>query len=359
MLIKIINCFQNGRLKGCIMPDPSVPTAPLSTTYSNHPAFSNIITINQGMFSLFDRITSFSHSRQPVLITGETGVGKELIAKAIHITSGVTGAFVPVNAAGLDENTFSDTLFGHVKGAFTGAERERKGQCEKAAGGTLFLDEIGDLTLTLQVKLLRLLQEGEFQPLGSDGIKQTDARILAATNADLWELQRDGKFRNDFNFRLRTHHVNVPPLRERNDDIPLLVDHFLVEASREFKKKACATDEIYEFLKSYAFPGNIRELRLMVFNAMSSYQTDTLSLAFFKHYVERQEKNSGCLENLDMDGTIPFPFAKKLPTIKQATQYLVIEAMKRANGNQTSAAKMLGISQPALSNRLKKMANSC
>ncbi len=320
--------------------------------------FSDIITTDEKMLELFAMISALSHSRQPVLITGETGVGKELIAKAVHRASGVPGAFIAVNVAGLDDNTFSDTLFGHVRGAFTGAEKMRKGQCEQSVGGTLFLDEIGDLSPALQVKLLRLLQEGEFQPLGSDEIKRTDARIVAATHADLWELQREGKFRSDLNFRLRTHHITVPPLRDRIDDIPLLVNHFLNEASREFQKEAYATTEIYQLLKQYAFPGNVRELRAMIFNAMGSYQSDTLSLDFFKYYIKRQEKNSTDLEYLNINDASLFSFAKKLPTIKEATEYLVIEAMKRSNGNQTIAAKILGISQPALSNRLKKMASS-
>ena len=330
-------------------------TYQISQRNSVNPAFSEIITANQGMFALFDRILSFSKSRQPVLVTGETGVGKEMISKAIHVTSGLTGKFIPVNAAGLDENTFSDTLFGHVKGAFTGAEKERKGQCEKAAGGTLFLDEIGDLSPMLQVKLLRLLQEGEYQPLGSDGIKHTDARIVAATHADLWEFQREGKFRNDLNFRLRTHHITVPPLRERLDDIPILVNFFLEEAAATFNKRAYATDEIYALLNRYDFPGNVRELRAMVFDAMGSYHSGALSLDAFRYYIERRQSHDSFFDGDTADETSPFPFAKKLPTIKQATQYLVIEAMKRANGNQTAAAKMLGISQPALSNRLKKM----
>ncbi|SLM30996.1 Two component, sigma-54 specific, transcriptional regulator, Fis family (fragment) [Desulfamplus magnetovallimortis] len=317
--------------------------------------FVEIITGNQKMLEMFQQINSISASRQPVLITGETGVGKELFAKAIHKSSHVKGLFVPINAAGLDENTFSDTLFGHVRGAFTGAEKERKGQCAKADNGTLFLDEIGDLSLSVQVKLLRLLQEGEYQPLGSDKTQKTNARILAATNADLWELQREGGFRNDLNYRLRTHHFNIPPLRERLDDIPLLVNHFLDEASLEFKKRPYATEDIFNLLKQYSFPGNIRELRSMVYNAVGNYQSGALSLDVFQSYINRQQQNEICFTELAIDANSPFSSFQTLPTIKQATEYLVIEAMKRANGNQTVAAKMLGISQPALSNRLKKM----
>jgi transcriptional regulator with GAF, ATPase, and Fis domain len=176
-----------------------------------------------------------------VLITGETGVGKELIARCIHKISGVKGNLVIVNVAGLDDNVFSDTLFGHAKGAFTGADQFRRGLVEQAAGGMLFLDEIGDLSAPSQVKLLRLLQEGEYLPLGQDEPKHTDTYIITATNEDLWKLQREGKFRKDLNFRLRTHHIHIPPLRERPDDILLLVDRFLEEASVAMKKKKTDT----------------------------------------------------------------------------------------------------------------------
>ncbi|MGD9686953.1 MAG: sigma 54-interacting transcriptional regulator [Desulfobacter sp.] len=317
--------------------------------------FAEIITCNKNMLKLFEWIKNLSNSRQPVLITGETGVGKELFAKAIHRSSQVKGPFVPVNVAGLDDNNFSDTLFGHVKGAFTGADKERKGQCKLSVNGTLFLDEIGDLKPTSQVKLLRLLQEGEYQPLGGDQIELTNARILTATNVDLWELQKEGTFRKDLNYRLRTHHIHVPPLRERLDDICLLVNHFLDQAALEFKKRPYATEEIFTILKSYAFPGNIRELKAMIYNAVGICKSGRLPVDIFKSHIEQEQEVNLCPVTRGVDETSPFPFAVELPTIKQATELLVIEAMNRAEGRQTVAAKMLGISQPALSNRLKKM----
>ncbi|MCB0271366.1 MAG: sigma-54-dependent Fis family transcriptional regulator, partial [Calditrichaeota bacterium] len=163
----------------------------------------------------------------PVLVTGETGSGKELIAKAIHELSGRDGEMVAVNVGGVDDTMLSDTLFGHIKGAFTGAETDRKGLIEQAEGGTLFLDEIGDLSPESQVKLLRLLQEGKYYPLGSDVPKKTDVRIVAATHQNLEAMQENAKFRRDLYFRLQAHHIHIPPLRERKDDLPLLVHHFL------------------------------------------------------------------------------------------------------------------------------------
>jgi DNA-binding NtrC family response regulator len=168
------------------------------TDQLEHPeAFSEIVTNSGTMRSIFQYIEAISNSPQPVLITGETGVGKELVAKAIHTLSNRKGNFVPVNVAGLDDNVFADTLFGHKKGAFTGADQPRSGLIEQASGGTLFLDEIGDISLTSQVKLLRLLQDGEFLPIGSDIVKHSDARVVVATNQNLQTLQESGKFRKD------------------------------------------------------------------------------------------------------------------------------------------------------------------
>ncbi|MDH3358853.1 MAG: sigma-54 dependent transcriptional regulator, partial [Desulfobacteraceae bacterium] len=196
-----------------------------------HPeAFSEIVTNSAGMRSIFQYVEAISKSPRPVLITGETGVGKELVAKAVHALSHREGDFIPVNVAGLDDNIFSDTLFGHKKGAFTGAEQARSGLIEQASGGTLFLDEIGDLSAPSQVKLLRLLQDGDFFPLGSDVAKGSNARIIVATNQDLDRLKSSGRFRKDLYYRLCDHHIHVPPLRERLEDLTILVEHFLEKA---------------------------------------------------------------------------------------------------------------------------------
>lgn len=199
----------------------------LSNALKHPEAFSDIITANKSMRSIFQYIESVAQSSQPVLITGESGVGKELIAHSVHALSRRPGRLVAVNVAGLDDLVFADTLFGHVKGAFTGAIEPRKGVIEEAADGTLFLDEIGDLSLQSQVKLLRFLQEGEYFPLGSDRPKRARVRVVASTNRDLDAMQASGQFRKDLFFRLCTHSVHVPPLRERKDDIPLLLDYFL------------------------------------------------------------------------------------------------------------------------------------
>ena len=322
-------------------------------------AFGEIVTNNKKMLLIFQYIESISQTSQPVLIRGETGVGKELIARTLHNLSGLPGNFVAVNAAGLDDNVFSDTLFGHVKGAYTGADRARNGLIEQAATGTLFLDEIGDLNHASQVKLLRLLQEGEYFPLGRDQPRKSDARIVAATNRNLSRLLETGEFRKDLNYRLRTHRIYIPPLRERLDDIPLLVAHFLEEAAQTLgRKKPTPSPELVTLLKTYSYPGNIRELQSMIIDAVSRHKSGVLSLQAFRSHIGRSQLDNSGRAKLPPGASEHSPaivFAgSELPTIKQATDLLVREALKRANGNQSIAAGMLGISQQALSKRLKK-----
>jgi len=317
--------------------------------------FSEIITNNKKMFSIFQYIESIAPTSQPVLITGETGTGKELIAQAIHKSSGRKGNFVAVNVAGLDDNVFTDTLFGHVKGAFTGADSARQGLVEQAAGGTLMLDEVGDLNQTSQIKLLRFLQDGEYLPLGVDYPKQADVRIIAITNEDLPTLIRTGRFRKDLNYRLRTHRIHVPPLRERIDDIPFLLDHFWEMAAHDLnKQKPTPPRELFTLLGTCSFPGNVRELRAMVFDAVSRYKSGPFPFQFFKSHVAKEQGDVLAATNPDSMGTDLIAFSGNLPTIKKATALLITEAMKRANNNQTIAASMLGISQQALSKRLKQ-----
>lgn len=322
-----------------------------------HPeVFAGIISNDPGMTAIFHYIESVAETALPVLITGETGVGKEMIVRTIHNLSGRKGRFVAVNVAGLDDNMFSDTLFGHERGAFTGADHSRKGQIEYAKGGSLFLDEIGDLSQASQVKLLRLIQEGEYLPLGQDAPRKTDVRILAATNHDLWLLQRQNKFRQDLNFRLRTHHIHIPPLRERRDDIPSLVDHFLEKASRFLnREKPSLPKKLFPLLNNHSFPGNIRELETIIFDAVARNEEKVLSLDLFKSYIAHTHEGGAIRQEPESENQSPYiSFHEHLPTIKQAMQLLVAEALKRSNGNQTIAAGMLGISQQALSKRLKK-----
>ncbi len=315
-----------------------------------HPSFfAEIITHDTAMLAIFAYLESISGSRYPLLILGESGVGKELIAQAAHKLANSTGSLISVNVAGLDDDIFADTLFGHQKGAFTGAERRRCGMVERAAGGTLFLDEIGDLSPASQVKLLRLLQEGEFYSLGSDTPSQSHARVVCATHRNLVEAVAQGKFRKDLYYRLHAHQVEIPPLRERHKDIPFLLEHFLKMAASEFNKPVPTPPrELIALLGSYSFPGNLRELQTMVQDAVSQHQGGVLSMATFLERVGASRKQ------LLPSAVNPFVDMDELPTLGCATELLVDVALERAKGNQSLAARMLGISQPALSKRLKQ-----
>lgn len=312
-------------------------------------AFAGIITRSRAMQAVFAYVEAVAKSPQPLLVTGESGTGKENLVRAAHALSGRNGPLVSVNVAGLDDSVFADTLFGHVRGAFTGADAPRKGMIEEAAGGTLFLDEIGDLSVASQVKLLRLLQEGEYFPLGSDQPKRCSARVVVATHQDLAAKENSGAFRRDLYFRLRTHHVNVPALRERKEDIEPLLRHFLEEAAQALGKRTPAYPrELPGLLAAYSFPGNVRELRAMVYDAVSVHRERTLSMETFRKAIGEEHSQPRPLPDLN-----PFASFERLPGFSEAAELLVEEAMARSGGNQTLAARLLGISQPALSKRLK------
>ena len=331
----------------------------LSANIQHPESFSEIITHCSIIQSIFKYIEAIAKTNLPVLITGETGTGKELFAKAIHNASGRKGELVAVNVAGLEDNLLSDTLFGHKKGAFTGADAERKGLIEKAENGTLFLDEIGDLNPESQVKLLRLLQEGSYYPLGSDMAKMTNARIIVATHRDINSMQANDKFRKDLYYRLKTHHIEIPPLRERKIDLPYLIDHFISKASTKLnKKRPSVPKELYTLLSNYLFPGNIRELEGMIFDAISQHSSGILSLESIRNKIsdfkqEKNNKNNQPNSSFDEQDTL-LNFPGRFPSLKEAEDYLIDEALKRAEGNQTIAAELLGISRRALNNRLRR-----
>jgi DNA-binding NtrC family response regulator len=314
--------------------------------------FREFVTGNSTLIGVFSYIEAVARSRQPVLITGETGTGKELVARAVHEASGRPGEYVPVNVAGIAEAMLDDELFGHRQGAFTGAQSERAGMIEKAAGGTLFLDEIGDLACPMQVKLLRLIQEGQYQRLGSDEIRTSDARIVVATNLDIEEQVRKGLFRPDLYYRLCTHRVHLPPLRERKEDIPFLVDKFLEAAAAELRKsKPNPPRQLYTLLANYGFPGNVRELRSMVYDAVSLHRGGTLSMETFRRRICKETEAP---VPADTTSASRVEFHGSLPTLKEIQELLIDEALKAADGNQTIAAGILGMSRRALNSRLSR-----
>lgn len=325
------------------------------TGHIEHPeVFHTIITRNATMRGIFQYMEAIAESPLPVLITGETGVGKELIAATLHRLSKRKGTFVPVNLAGVDDLLFSDTLFGHVKGGFTGAEKDRRGLIEQAQAGTIFLDEIGDLSGASQVKLLRLLQDSTYYPIGSDIQKISTARILLATNHDLGALMNNGMFRRDLYYRLQTHHIHVPPLKDRKDDLPPLVEYLLEKGGRLFdKKKPTVPPQLIPLLQNYPFPGNIRELESMIYHALSKHRGGVLSLEGFRERIPGAADTSfDSVPPEALENQPPLSFPDPLPRLKECEQQLIREALKRADDNQTLAAQMLGLSRRALNNRL-------
>ncbi|MEO5347680.1 MAG: sigma-54 dependent transcriptional regulator [Magnetococcus sp. YQC-9] len=323
-------------------------------------AFASLVTASPKMRAVFQYVESIATTGEPVLITGETGVGKELIAEALHRISGRGGELVPVNAAGLDDALFADTLFGHKRGAYSGADDARTGLIAKAGRGTLFLDEIGDLGQSSQVKLLRLLQERKYYPLGSDVARVSDARILCATHRNLEAMMAEGQFRSDLYFRLQVHRVEIPPLRERPEDIVPLARHFLIEAAQSMNREVPDVPSmLFTLLASGHFPGNVRQLRAMIFDAVVRGSNGEISLESIRKAL-RATSGSGALSvsqavSAEIAGANLFrDLSGRLPTLKEVERDLIAEALVRSGGNQGIAATCLGISRQALNQRLRK-----
>jgi Nif-specific regulatory protein len=284
-----------------------------------------------------------------VLIEGETGTGKELIASAVHYGSPRRDKlFVAQNCAALPENLLESELFGHKRGAFTGATEDKKGLFELADGGTLFLDEIGEMPLSLQAKLLRALQEGEIRPVGATATKKVDVRIVGATNRDLEKEVAAGRFREDLFYRLRVFPLRLPPLRERREDVPLLAGHFLERYGREFGKPATGfSQQAMEVLQSYAWPGNVRELenevqRLVIQLEPNEFvQPEHLSprIRQVENLIVRVHPAKGTLREM-MD---------------QVEKWILLEALREHDQNKSATAKTLGITREGLHKKLKSL----
>ena len=315
-------------------------------------AFADIITHDLHMHELFRSIEAVAGSEQTVLITGESGTGKELFARAVHDVSFPQRPFIAVNVAGLDDTMFSDTIFGHVGGAFTGADGIREGLASRAAKGTLFLDEIGDLSIQSQTKLLRLVQEREYYPLGGDDSKRFFARVIAATNTNVEELVEAGTFRKDLYYRLLTHRFHIPPLRERVGDVSLLIDHFACEAFASYgANNRDLPSELITLLLRYTYPGNVRELRSIIFDIssrlVSGANINEIIADCLIRYQGDQHYNSKSAENL-------LRCFGRFPTVGEIEELLIEAALKECDGNQSNAARLIGLSQSTLSRKMKR-----
>lgn len=319
----------------------------------HHPAFSQIITRSGRMKRLINYAETIAATSHPILITGESGTGKDLLANSIHAAARPEEAFIVVNAATLDDEGIMDTLFGHVRG-FRGVERRREGLVEQAGSGTLFIDEIACLSISAQQKLLRLIDNGEYTPLGAERAKRSKARIIVATNEDLEPKIQAGEFRKDLLFRLQIHHVHLPPLRDRLDDVGLLLDYFLsVAASEQEKRFPTPPPELYILLDNYHFPGNVRELRSMVFDAVSMHSSKKLSMASFKQAMGISDDFPSIVTPVAKGGPA-VSFGETLPTLKEMKSLLIEEAARRAGGNQGIMANLLGTTRTALNKYLRR-----
>jgi len=307
--------------------------------------FRNIIGISRAMEQVFSIVRKVADTEATVLITGESGTGKELVAKAVHsFGCRRTGPFVAVNCAAIPRDLLESELFGHVKGAFTGAVRDKTGKFQRAEGGTLFLDEVGELPVELQPKLLRALQEKEIEPVGGTITRKLDVRLVAATNTDLEEALTGGRFREDLYYRLAVIPLHLPPLRERAEDVPLLVKHF---AGRLGAPTVTFDPDALETLQRYAWPGNVRELENTVERLLIMRNSDRIALRDLPGKISgvRVDRGRGIV-NLPPDG---YP-------LEQLEREVVIEALERCGWNQTAAARFLRIPRHTLIYRMGKYA---
>ncbi|MBI3665670.1 MAG: sigma-54-dependent Fis family transcriptional regulator [Acidobacteria bacterium] len=309
--------------------------------------FDNIIGRSSKMQEVFAAVTRVAPTRATVLLAGESGIGKDLIAHAIHHHSPRRARpFVKINCSAIPENLMESELFGHEKGAFTGASAARAGKFEQADGGTVFLDEIGDVPSPVQVKLLRVLQEREFERLGSNKTISVDVRVIAATNQDLRAALEQGAFREDLYYRLNVVPINIPPLRERKEDIPFLVEHFLAKYAADTDGRvASVSPAALEKLVAYHWPGNVRELENVIQRAMVMTAGTRLEPADIQLDVDRRASPAP-------DGAHFLPAGYSL---EQYEQELIREALRRAGGNKSQAARLLGLTRNSLRYRLSQM----
>jgi two-component system response regulator HydG len=311
----------------------------------------NIIGQSPAMINLLETVAQVAPSEATVLITGDSGTGKELIAGAIHFNSHrKDGPFIKLNCAAITETLLESELFGHEKGAFTGAERRKEGRFYQAHGGSLFLDEVSEMSLTMQVKLLRVLQEREFTRVGGENTIQVDVRIMAATNKNLPELIGQGDFREDLYYRLNVVGLEIPPLKNRREDIPLLAQHFLeVFAARNHKEIKGYTPRAMDLLIRHAWPGNVRELMNAVERAVVLSQADFLSENDFT-IIPGAEINRNNSDPDNAPGNIATDGATSLEKVEKTT---ILNTLEASGGNKSEAARRLGITRKTLHKKLK------
>ena len=324
----------------------------LNTRYE----FSNIIGRSEPMLDVFRMVETIARTSSTVLITGESGTGKDLVARAVHYNSlRRERPFVALNCGGVPETLLESELFGHMRGAFTGADANKKGLMEVAEGGTVFLDEIGEMNTTMQVKLLRVLQDRRFRRLGGTEEVQADIRVIAATNQDLEKLVANGRFREDLFYRINVIPMHLPPLRERRDDIPLLAEHFLSKYAQQMKKpvRSIAHDTL-ALLQAYGWPGNVRELENVIERAVALEQTPAILPDSLPLHVRNPRADAASVASGESAAGFNGTSAPPLPDLSEGFnleargedfyRHYIALALERAGGVQVKAAEMLGMS---------------
>ena len=332
--------------------DLQAENSQLKRTLNQRYGYENLIGNSEGVHKVCSLIEKVAETDSTILILGESGTGKELVARTIHYNSPRKNKpLIPINCGAIPETLLESELFGHEKGAFTGASTTRIGRFELADGGTIFLDEIGDMSPTLQVKLLRVLQQREFERVGGVRTIKVDVRIIAATNIDLEHAVHEGKFREDLYYRLNVIPVVIPPLRERADDIPLLMDHFLSHFNKSKKRDIKGfSPAAMDILISYPWPGNIRELenlveRLIILKGNGTICPDDLPEKFISHTLN----NEGALHI-----TLPETGVNLKDVVEEFENNLILQAMQKAQGVKNKAAQLLSLNRTTLVEKLKK-----
>ncbi len=313
--------------------------------------FHGILGASSAMMDIFEMVRTVGPTDASVLITGETGTGKELLARAIHLESGRRdNSIVCINCAALTESLLEAELFGHAKGAFTGALSERTGRLESAHEGTLFLDEIGNMSLNLQSKFLRFLQDGTFEPVGDTEARSVNVRVVAATNANLEEQIASGRFMSDLLYRIEVIPIRVPPLRERLEDIPLLVEHFVAQYARQYLRAVeGVSPEAMQAVMDYRWPGNIRELKNCLARAVILSKKPYLSLEDLPKKISLHATSPRPSNDTQEDTPAMGP------TLREMETDLILNTLKRCQGNKTLAAKVLGISRKGLYEKMERL----
>ena len=326
--------------------------ADLRSRLDDRLGFEGIIGTSPAIRHLITTMKQIAPSPIPVLITGESGTGKELVAQALHNNSKRAGnRFAPLNCAGLSESILEDELFGHVRGAFTGADKDRQGRFEYADRGTLFLDEVGDMPRTMQAKLLRVLESGEVVRVGANEPKTVDIRLISATNQPLEQMVKDGTFREDLYFRVKGVELKLPPLRDRREDIPQIVRHFISRYAHEMEKDVPAVaEDVMQTLMQYDWPGNIRQLMNAVQNMVIMTDDDTIEP---RHLPPEVSQAAGNASGEGVEGGQKFTGGGGM-SLDQLEKQAIRDTLRTTAGNREQAAKMLGIGERTLYRKLKE-----